>query len=192
MLSQRRVKTRLDQGLAGEEVSLHFTSVIKILLYLSEPGPKSSTSCPEKMIWVSVSRSEGRPGPSRHLRGRGDQTQHHLKNKKHTKHFKERLRQTELKAAQTASPPADISPVNTFQILITPFSKPVARSRLLFPFGGVPLAGQAEAADLGGLGPKARPHTGWPQLKLLSPRSVSPFWLSLRARRASSVEVLWK
>lgn len=54
---------------------------------------------------------------------------------------------------------AEVSPVNTFQILITPFSRPVARRRLLVPLGGV-LSGLAPAAGFGGLGPKARPHTG--------------------------------
>lgn len=53
----------------------------------------------------------------------------------------------------------ETSPVNTFQILITPFSRPVARSRLLFAFDVV-VAGRAAARGFGGLGPKARPHTG--------------------------------
>lgn len=85
---------------------------------------------------------------------------------------REAMQQMEL---NTASSPAEFSPVNTFQILITPFSKPVARRRLLVPLDAV-----LNAADFGGLGPKARPHTGWPQLKLLSPRSISPFWASLQ------------
>lgn len=69
---------------------------------------------------------------------------------------------------------AEVSPVNTFQILITPFSRPVASSRLFLPLVGA-LTGRVPAGVLGGLGPKARPQTGWPQLKLLSPRSVSAF-----------------
>lgn len=81
-----------------------------------------------------------------------------------------------------------ISPVKTFQILITPFSKPVARSRLFFPSDRA-LAGHAVAFDFGGLGPKASPHTGWPQLKLLSPLSVSPFWLSLWVKGAPRVQM---
>ena len=80
------------------------------------------------------------------------------------------------------------SPVNTFQIFITPFSKPVARSRLFFPFVAF-IAGRVAVDDLGGLGPKASPHTGWPQLKLLSPRSVSPSWPSLWVRAASSMQI---
>lgn len=128
-------------------------------------------SCPVRMIWVWVSRSVGRPGPVQRLRGHGDQTQHHLIT--HSKGLLTISYNRHLKSA-----PALIAPVNTFQILITPFSKPVARNRLLFPFGGV-LDGRATAPDFGGLGPKARPHTGWPQLKLLSPRSISPLWLSL-------------
>lgn len=139
--------------------------------YLCEPGPISSAFCPEKMIWAWASRSEGRPGLSRHLHGRGDRTRPHLKPEKNISRRR--------KTVQVAPRLAEVSPVNTFQILITPFSRPVARSRLLLPLGGV-LVGRAPVADFGGLGPKAKPQTGWPQLKLLSPRSVSAFWLSLR------------
>lgn len=137
--------------------------------YLCEPGPRSSVSCPEKMIWAWASRSEGRPGLSRHLHGRGDRTQPHLKPET----------SGGIETVEVAPRLSEVSPVNTFQILITPFSRPVARSRLLLPLGGV-LVGRAPVAAFGGLGPKARPQTGWPQLKLLSPRSVSAFWQSLR------------
>lgn len=81
-------------------------------------------------------------------------------------------------------------PVSTFHTLITPFSKPVARSRVLFPFGPLDsLVGRAAAADLGGLGPKASAHTGWPQLKLLSALSVSPSCPSLWARVQSRTQI---
>lgn len=75
------------------------------------------------------------------------------------------------------------SPVRTFQILITPFSKPVASSRGFFPF--------VVRFDEWGLGPKASPHTGWPQLKLLSPRSVVSLWPSLWARATISKYQVW-
>lgn len=71
--------------------------------------------------------------------------------------------------------PAKVSPVNTFQIFMTPFSRPVASSNLVL----LPLVGGRGALPFGALGPKARPHTGWPQLKLLSSRSVWPSWESL-------------
>lgn len=54
----------------------------RVYKYLCEPGPRSSASCPEKMIWGWGSRSEGRPGLSRHLHGRGDRTRPRLKPEK--------------------------------------------------------------------------------------------------------------
>lgn len=141
------------------------------MAYLCEPGPRSSASCPGKMIWAWASHSVGRPSLSRRLHGRGDQTRPRLEPEKNISRHR--------KTVKVSPRLAEISPENTFQILITPFSRPVARSRLFLPLVGA-LIGRAPAAVFGGLGPKARPQTGWPQLKLLSPRSVSAFWLSLR------------
>ena len=70
-------------------------------------------------------------------------------------------------------------PVKTFHILITPLSKPVASSRVLFLCPFFAFFTEEAAGVLGGLGPKARPHTGCPQLKLLSHLSMSSFRLSL-------------
>lgn len=66
----------------------------------------------------------------------------------------------------------DVLPVATSHILITPLSNPVAKSKL------DPLSKDAISslvgADFGGRGPKASPHTVWPQVKVLSSLSSSP------------------
>lgn len=77
-LSQEEVKSCWRSSESGLYISYYNT----LQKYLSEPGPKSSKSCPGTMKWVWVSRSEGRPGPSQPLRGHGDQIQHHLKTHK--------------------------------------------------------------------------------------------------------------
>ena len=60
----------------------------------------------------------------------------------------------------------NILPVATLQIMITPLSKPVAKSRL----DGLSLgaAFSFDDAALGGRGPKASPQTVWPQVMVLS------------------------
>lgn len=113
----------------------------------------------------------GRQGCVLHLRDRGGQTLHLLGLQ--IKKMKNMFVSPTSHRAALSSAETEIKPVKTFQILMIPFSRPVAKSRLLFPLDGA-LQGCAAADDFGGLGPNARPHTGCPQLKLLSPRSVSP------------------
>lgn len=139
---------------------------------------------------MSGTRSEEKPGPEPHLHGRVGQTQRHLKQTTSSLDTHKQLLLSLLlllilliqlhllllrllllfyrKEVRAVSVP--VLPVNTFQIFMAPFSRPVASSSLVL----LSLVERRGALVFGGLGPKARPHTGWPQLKLLSSRSVWP------------------